>query len=64
MDADHYAMLVEIMDLNDDGVIELCEVHAYVVEIEVEYRAEYCPGYGEPYCPYECPTCEGSWTCT
>lgn len=65
IDAEHFALLEEIMDLNDDGVIEACEVHEYVMEIERNYRDEYCPGYGHPYCesPVECKECEGSWSC-
>jgi hypothetical protein len=64
IDADHYATLVAECDSNDDGSIDMCEMHACVVATENAWRANECPFYGDAYCPCESgPVCEGAWTC-
>jgi len=36
-----------------------------VVMCENEWRAEYCPGFGELYCdcPFTIEECAGAWDC-
>jgi len=66
IDEDHYGVMVEYCDTNNDGTIDSCEVHACMVQVENAWRDEYCPeGYGYVYCdcPYAVPTCDGAWNC-
>jgi hypothetical protein len=46
MDAEHYEILLEWCDTNDDGNVSECEVHECIVECENAWRNEYCEGYG------------------
>jgi len=57
--------MLDYCDFNNDGSLSTCEVFDCVVICENEWRAEYCPTYGEVYCinPYYCASCEGEWTC-
>jgi len=56
----------EACDLNADGDLDACEVHACVVISENEYRVDFCPGYEAAIC--ECPfaigeVCTTHWDC-
>jgi len=53
IDPEHYEILVDECDMNNDGSIDACEVHACVVMIENEWRDEYCPESEHVYC--DCP---------
>jgi len=53
IDSEHYSILIEYCDFDNNGTLEACEIHACVVIIENEWRDEYCPDYGYAYCP--CP---------
>jgi hypothetical protein len=69
IESDHYEILSEYCDFNNDGTISSCEVHDCVEICENEWRDENCPDYGYVYC--QCPfedysppeTCPGEWTC-
>merc|ERR1711939_561586 len=65
IDSDHYDVLIEYCDYNNDGTIDACEVHQCIVDCENAWRDEYCPDYGDVYC--ECPfyvaECAGAWNC-
>jgi len=66
IEPEHYALMIEYCDVNNDGNLHMCEVHACIVEMENAWRDENCPGYGYAYC--ECPVapptdCEGAWNC-
>jgi hypothetical protein len=66
IEADHYGMMVEYCDFNNDGTIDACEVHACVIIVENEWRAENCPeNYGDLYCacPFDVVECPGAWNC-
>jgi hypothetical protein len=65
IEADHYAVIVEYCDFNNDGTVDACEIHDCIVICENEWRAEYCPDYGYAYCncPFNVPVCEGAWNC-
>lgn len=62
---DHYAVLQEYCDFNNDGTLDACEIHDCVVMVENEWRAQNCPDYGYAYCdcPFEVTVCEGAWNC-
>jgi len=53
---DHYQVMLEYCDFNNDGTVEDCEVFACVVIVENEWRDENCPDYGYLYCdsPFPC----------
>jgi hypothetical protein len=53
IDADHYALLADSCDQNNDGSVDACEVHTCIVMCENEWRMNNCPEYGAAYCP--CP---------
>jgi hypothetical protein len=65
IEADHYEVLVEYCDFNNDGSINACELHTCVVMCENAWREENCPEYGAAYC--ECPfyveVCPGAMSC-
>jgi Ca2+-binding EF-hand superfamily protein len=64
---EHFSILVDYCDSDDDGNIDLCEIHDCVEKVENEWRDEYCPNYGHAYCanPFEpCAHCEGEWNCS
>jgi len=65
IDAEHYSVLVEYCDFNNDGSIDACEVHDCIVMCENEWRDEYCPDYGHVACdcPFGVVDCEGAWYC-
>jgi len=66
MNDNHYELLVELCDVNNDGSIDFCEMHACAVDTENEWRMEYCPeGFGLVYCdcPMVPPECPGAWNC-
>jgi len=66
IDNEHLDILIEYCDANNDGTINECEVFDCVVACENEWRAEYCPNYGDLYCENAyapCEVCEGAWTC-
>jgi len=65
IESDHYQVLVEYCDFNNDGTVDSCEIHTCVVMCENEWRAEYCPDYGMVTCdcPFYVPECEGAWNC-
>jgi len=66
IDSEHYDVLVEYCDYNNDGSIDSCEVHQCIVDCENAWRDEYCPDYGHVYCdcPFYVSTCDGAWNCT
>jgi hypothetical protein len=53
IEASHYEVLIEFCDYDNNGEVDSCEMHACVVDIENEWRAEYCPDSEMVYC--ECP---------
>jgi len=65
IDSDHYALLTDACDTNNDGTIDACEVHDCIEKCENEWRAENCPDYGYVYCncPFATPVCDGAWNC-
>jgi len=65
IDEEHYGLMLEDCDENNDGTIDSCEVHTCIEKIENEWRAEYCPDYGFVYCqcPFAVPVCDGAWNC-
>jgi hypothetical protein len=65
IDSEHFAMIMDKCDLNDDGVIDACELHECFVECENDYRALNCVDYGEAFCdcPFAVSVCEGAWNC-
>jgi len=65
IDSEHYGVLVEYCDFNNDGTLDACEIHDCIVICENEWRDEYCPDYGYVYCacPFSTPVCEGAWNC-
>jgi len=65
IEIDHYNLMVEYCDFNNDGTIDTCEVHTCVIMCENEWRAEVCPDYGFVYCdcPFYVVPCEGAWNC-
>jgi predicted nucleic acid-binding Zn finger protein len=65
IETDHYNILVEYCDFNNDGTIDACEIHACVVLCENEWRQANCPDYGYAYCscPFYIPECPGAWNC-
>jgi hypothetical protein len=65
IEIDHYNLMVEYCDFNNDGTIDTCEVHTCVIMCENEWRAEVCPEYGFVYCdcPFYVVPCEGAWNC-
>jgi hypothetical protein len=65
MNSEHYSLLINSCDFNNDGTIDACEMYTCVVETENEWRYEYCPDYGQIYCdcPFEIPQCDGAWNC-
>jgi hypothetical protein len=42
IDEEHLAEITAYCDYNNDGSINACEVHACLIMIENEWRAEYC----------------------
>jgi hypothetical protein len=67
IETEHYNVLVEYCDFDNDGSIDCCEIHTCIVMCENEWRDEYCPGYGHVFCNCEfceVPECEGAWNCT
>jgi len=56
-------------DFDGDGDVDMCEAHLCVINIENEWRSEYCPeGYPMIWC--DCPfevledeSCPGEWNC-
>jgi hypothetical protein len=65
MDLEHYGILVENCDTNNDGTLDSCEIHECIVKCENAWRDENCPEYGHVYCncPFLPPTCVGAWNC-
>jgi len=66
IEEEHYAIMLEYCDFNNDGNLHMCEIHACIVEMENAWRAENCPDYGFAYCPCPVdpePVCEGAWNC-
>jgi len=65
IESEHYEILVEYCDYNNDGTIDACEVHQCIVDCENAWRDEYCPDYGYIYCdcPFYTATCDGAWNC-
>jgi len=65
IDEEHYGVLVEYCDFNNDGTLDSCEIHDCIVIVENEWRDEYCPDYGYVYCncPFSTVVCEGAWNC-
>jgi hypothetical protein len=65
IEQDHYEILVEYCDFNNDGTLNACEIHACVIMCENEWRAANCPETQNLYCacPYEVNTCPGAWNC-
>lgn len=66
LDTEHYDILVEYCDMNNDGNLNACEIHDCVVLCENEWRYEYCPESEELWCscPYEVAECDGAWNCS
>jgi hypothetical protein len=62
---EHYSILIEYCDFNNDGSLDACEIHACVVICENTWRDEVCPDYGYVYCdcPFVVITCDGAWDC-
>jgi hypothetical protein len=56
--------MVEYCDMNNDGTIDGCELHACVVRCENEWRDEHCPNFPHVACdcPFQPPQC-GQWNC-
>ena len=50
IDLEHYDILVEYCDFNNDGTVDSCEMYNCLVNCENAWRAEYCPNYGFVYC--------------
>lgn len=65
IDEEHYNIMIENCDLNNDGTIDACEVHTCVLMVENEWRNEVCPDFGFAYCdcPFYVVPCEGAWNC-
>jgi len=65
IETEHYSILIEYCDFNNDGSLNACEIHDCVVICENEWRDSYCPDYGYVYCncPYNIPECDGAWNC-
>jgi hypothetical protein len=65
LDGEHYGLLVEYCDFNNDGTLAPCEIHTCVVLCENEWRDENCPEYGYVYCecPIHTPECAGEMNC-
>jgi len=65
IDDEHYGVMIEYCDTNNDGSIDSCEIHTCVLLVENNWRDENCPGYGYLVCdcPYSPPPCEGAWNC-
>jgi Ca2+-binding EF-hand superfamily protein len=65
IDDEHYGIIVDNCDMNNDGNISACELHSCVLDVENAWRDENCPGYGYLWC--DCivpePECEGEWNC-
>lgn len=38
IDMEHYEILVEYCDYDNDGSIDMCEVHQCIIDIENEWR--------------------------
>jgi len=66
IDTEHYKIMLNKCDFNDDGTIDTCEVHECVLDAENAYRKENCKNSGEMNC--ECPfyvvPCENAWNCS
>lgn len=60
VDVDHYGILLDSCDYNADGSIDSCEVHTCVVDVENNWRADFCPDMSHLYCdcPFYNPYCE------
>jgi len=66
IEEEHYTLLLDGCDSNNDGTIDTCELHACIVDIENAWRAEYCPDYASAVCPCPVPpieNCDGAWNC-
>lgn len=65
IDTEHYSILTEYCDYNNDGTVDSCEIHSCIVDCENAWRDEVCPDYGHIYCdcPFYVPTCDGAWNC-
>jgi hypothetical protein len=65
IESDHYELLVDQCDFNNDGSIDACEVHQCILICENEWRQANCPEYGAAYCscPFLPDQCEGAWNC-
>jgi hypothetical protein len=65
IEVEHYDLLIDYCDTNNDGSLDACEVHDCVEKCENEWRAENCPDYGYVYCncPFDVYVCEGAWNC-
>jgi hypothetical protein len=65
IETEHYELMVEYCDFNNDGTIDACEIHTCVLMCENEWRAVECPDYGFAYCdcPFYVVPCEGAWNC-
>jgi hypothetical protein len=65
IDEAHLAELVEECDLNNNGTLDACEIHACLVLDENRYRDVNCPFFGHVYCecPFDIDICIGSWDC-
>lgn len=65
IDIDHYGILLDTCDYNDDGTIDSCELHSCVVDSENKWRADFCGSMGNLYCdcPFFVPECDDSWNC-
>jgi hypothetical protein len=57
--------LIESCDLNNNGTLDACEIHACTVKAENNYRDFHCPDLGHLYCecPFDPEICIGSWDC-
>jgi hypothetical protein len=65
VDEEHYGIMIDACDMNNDGNLDACEIHACVIMVENQWRAENCPGYGELWCEccFEVHECPGEWNC-
>jgi hypothetical protein len=51
--------------MNNDGVVDACEVHTCVVAMENTWRLENCDSFNTLYCdcPFTSLDCAGQWNC-
>lgn len=66
IDSEHLALINEYCDEDGNGIIDPCEIHSCVNDIENEWRAEYCSPSDPVYCTcfIDYPECPDAWSCT